>query len=178
MLLVSLLQAASPDKLLSCYLADDARRRMPHEVRIIVAARSVLETNPARFTSPPCRPTATMSADMAERLRRPISLHVADMPLRAAIGSPAVRDAIMIDWDFDAMWKGEMNRERPVTVDATNQPLDTVLRKMLADAGTPEHPLVYTFWNVPGDGEKLVLTSRTAVARKNWRLPESYVERE
>lgn len=176
MLLVSLLKTAGPDKPLRCYLADDAQRRMPHEVRIVVAAPSVLESNPARFTSPPCRPTATMSTEMAERLQQSISLNVTDTPLRTAIGSQAVREMVKIDWDFDAMWRGEMDRERRVTIDVTNQPLGTVLRKMLADAGTPEHPLVFTVWNAPGDGEKLVITSRTAVRRKNWRLPECCAE--
>jgi hypothetical protein len=170
-LLAALLKSACPDRCLACYLADDAKKRTSEEVRIVIAARSVLEQNPARFTSPSSRPTSRVSLKMSRILAQPVNLMVADQPLSLVVDALAKQAGARIDWDYEAAWQGELNRGKLISVNAINQPFGAALHQALAAAGTDKHPLVFTIWRVSGEGEKLIITSRTSATRKNWQLP-------
>lgn len=170
-LLEVLLAWATGDRSLGYFVAEDERRRTPHRIRLVVASRSAINSNPVRFTPALMRPVND-GDDVEALLAKPITLELEQVPFATAIKAVADEACVPYRVHFGL-------NKTPISVHAAEHPFGEVLKKLLDDLfaadGGPSPPAFFVFRG-PAVPLRVEITNHRYGEFNNWVLPRVYDE--
>lgn len=163
---------ATGESALSYMIAYDPQHRFSHELRLVIARRTAIATNPARFSWPRRRPTAqtAKSALLNERT----TLKIADTQFSQVVDEIRNRKGLRIHQDERAVWDAGLSPRTKISFEALDQPCGEVVKKLLEQVGGIDGPLVFVVYMSRVEPDEMLITSRAVVERNRWALPHLY----
>ncbi len=160
---------------LSYMIAEDPQRRFPHQIRLVIAKRTTIATNPARFSIPRRRQNA--KPRHYNVLNELITVQATDLPLREALNLIARQRPVVVLFDERALKQAGVAMDQRVSINVENQPLDRTVKLALDQLGGPDKPVVFVLLSRPTKPDELLVTTRKAAEKNQFGLSRIYLER-
>jgi hypothetical protein len=145
-------------------------QRLTKQVESLQATIGKLSDQVARLEQAKAADAAPKTISAAERLQKPITLTFPRNTLEVAIKLVGSGIGVPIEILTDDLKMEGVTQNQSFGLDERNQPAEEILLRILRRAN-PDGKLVYIIKNVPGEGERIVVTTRVAAERRGETLP-------